>query len=175
MISGGNLVVLRIWRFLTIIVAALALTMTSAHVLELPQKMQYDAQLYSAVNTTMYRYFATVGGIYSMGSIIAAGVLAFLVRKSRSVFRWTLAGALLLVLWFISWLTLVAPVNNQIAAALQSSPETLPALWMQLRERWEYGHATGFVIQLLGFCALVISVLADTPRSLGNIHVSHDC
>ncbi|MGH8628937.1 MAG: hypothetical protein ACREYC_28015, partial [Gammaproteobacteria bacterium] len=131
---------LRIWRFLTIIIAALALTMTSAHVLELPQKMQYDAQLYSAVNTTMYRYFATVGGIYSMGSIITAGVLAFLVRKSRSVFRWTLAGALLLVLWFISWLTLVAPVNTQIAAALQSSPETVPALWMQLRER-EYGHA----------------------------------
>jgi hypothetical protein len=134
---------LRIWRFLTIIVAALALTMTSAHVLELPQKMQYDAQLYSAVNTTMYRYFATVGGIYSIGSIIAAGVLAFLVRKNRSVFRWTLAGTLLLVLWFISWLTLVAPVNNQIAAALQSSPETVPALWMQLRGRWEYGHATG--------------------------------
>jgi hypothetical protein len=78
MISGGNLVMLRIWRFLTIIIAALALTMTSAHVLELPQKMQYDAQLYSAVNTAMYRYFATVGGIYSMGSIIAAGVLAFL-------------------------------------------------------------------------------------------------
>lgn len=104
----------------------------------------------------MYRYFATVGGIYSMGSIIAAGVLAFLVRKSRSVFRWTLAGALLLVLWFISWLTLVAPVNSEIAAALQSSRETVPALWMQLRERWEYSHATGFVIQLLGFCALVI-------------------
>jgi len=57
--------------------------MTSAHVLELPQKMQYDAHLYSAVNTTMYRYFATVGGFYSIGSIIAAGVLAFLVRKYR--------------------------------------------------------------------------------------------
>jgi hypothetical protein len=33
--------------------AALALTMESAHVLELPQKLQYDAALYAAVSTTL--------------------------------------------------------------------------------------------------------------------------
>jgi hypothetical protein len=157
---------LRGWRFLTIVLAALALTMTSAHVLELPQKMQYDAQLYSAVNTTLYRYFATIGGVYSLGAIGAASVLAFLVRTHRSACGWTLAAAVLFVLWFLSWVMVVAPVNTQIAAALQAAPETVPALWMQLRERWEYGHAAGFVIQLLGFCALVISVLVDTPRSV---------
>jgi hypothetical protein len=155
---------LRTWRFLTLILAALALTLTSAHVLELPQKMQYDAELYSAVNTTMYRHFATVGTAYSMGQIVAAGVLAFLVRKRRSAFWWTLIGAVLLVAWFVSWLTLVAPVNNEVAAALQSAPETVPTVWMQHRVRWEYGHATGFVLQLLGFCALVVSVLVDTPK-----------
>ena len=157
---------LRGWRFLTLVLAALALTMTSAHVLELPQKMQYDAQLYAAVNTTLYHYFATIGGVYSLGAIVAASVLAFLVRKHRSAFGWILAAAVLFVLWFMSWLMLVAPVNTQVAAALQSAPETVPALWMQLRERWEYGHAAGFVIQLLGFCALVISVLVDTQRSV---------
>lgn len=157
---------IRFWRFLTIVLAALALTMTSAHVLELPQKMQYDQQLYSAVNTTMYKYFAIVGGIYSMGWILSATVLTFFVRKHRSSFRWALAGALLLIIWFISWLTLVAPVNNQVAAALESSPEAVPALWMQLRERWEYGHALGFAIQLLGFCAIVMSVLVDTPAAV---------
>ena len=44
---------LSLWRFLAITLTALALTMTSAHVLELPQKMQYDQHLYSAVNTSM--------------------------------------------------------------------------------------------------------------------------
>jgi hypothetical protein len=43
---------IRAWRFITLLLAALALTMESAHVLELPQKMQYDTQMYSAVNTT---------------------------------------------------------------------------------------------------------------------------
>ncbi len=155
---------IRIWRFATIMLASLSLTMTSAHVLELPQKMAYDAQMYSAVNTTLYRYFAIVGAIYTLGSIIAAFVLTYLVRKHRTSFRWTLSGALCLLLAFATWLSLVAPVNEVIADALRSAPETVPALWMQLRERWEYGHATGFVITLAGVCLLVISILADTPN-----------
>ncbi len=156
---------LRTWRFVTLVLAALALSPTSAHVLELPQKMQYDAQLYTAVNTTMYRYFAIVGAPYSMGAIVAAIVLTVLVRKRRSAFRWAAAGAALYVLWFISWLTVVLPVNRQIAAAMQAAPAGVPALYMTLRPRWEYGHALGFGLELLGFCALVVSVLVDTPRT----------
>jgi hypothetical protein len=41
-------------RFIVLMLAALTLTMEAAHVLELPRKMGYDAELYSAVNTTMY-------------------------------------------------------------------------------------------------------------------------
>ena len=44
---------LRTWRFITLLLAALALTLESAHLLELPQKLQYDAQMYAAVNGTL--------------------------------------------------------------------------------------------------------------------------
>jgi hypothetical protein len=54
-------------------------------------------------------------------------------------------------------------VNSQIGAALGRSPRSVPGLWMQLRDRWEYGHATGFVLQLVGFCALVKSLLVEIP------------
>ena len=37
---------LRVWRLLTLLLAALSLTMESAHVLELPQKLRYDPQMY---------------------------------------------------------------------------------------------------------------------------------
>jgi hypothetical protein len=94
---------LRAWRFITLVLAALALTMESAHVLELPQKMQYDAQMYSAVNTTLYRYFAIFGGVYQVGSIAAAAILTFLVRRRSPSFGWTLTGALLLLLAFGLW------------------------------------------------------------------------
>lgn len=91
----------RIWRFVTVMLAALTLTMTSAHVLELPQKMQYDVQMYSAANATLYRYFAIVGGSYTVSSILAATVLVFLVRKRGPAFRWTMAGTICLLLAFV--------------------------------------------------------------------------
>ena len=103
--------------------------------------------------------------MYSIGAIIAAAILAFLVRKRRPTFRWTVVGAALYGLWFVSWLTLVAPVNNEIASALEAAPATVPGLWASLRSRWEYGHAVGFVLELLGFCTLVVSVLVDTPKA----------
>ena len=155
---------LRIWRGITLMLTALSLTMTSAHVLELPQKMKYDGQMYAAVNTTLYRYFTIVGGFYTITSILAAAMLAFLVRKRKSAFRWTLAGATCLGLAFGSWLTLVAPVNSEVAQAISLAPESIPALWMRLRDRWEYGHAVGFILTLAGLGFLVISVLAEIPK-----------
>ena len=123
-LTGRGAAVLRAWRFLTLVLAALALTMTSAHVLELPQKMAYPP---------------------------------------GHAFAWALVGASCLLLAFGSWLALVEPVNREIAGALRTSPDSVPSLWMRLRPRWEYGHATGFVIQLAGFCALLVSVLVETP------------
>jgi hypothetical protein len=152
---------LAFWRFLTLVLSALALTMTSAHVLELPQKMTYSAEMYAAVNTTLYRHFAIIGGPYQIGSIVSAAILTVLVRRRSVIFRWTLVGAALLLSAFVSWLILVLPVNQEVAAALEASPQTVPSLWLQLRHRWEYGHAAGFALHLAGFCALVMPVVRD--------------
>src|SRR5262245_45848795 len=35
-----------------------------------------------------------------------------------------------------------------------------------LHNEWEYGHAGGFGAQLIGLCALVLSVLVETPKGL---------
>jgi hypothetical protein len=151
------------WRFVTLLLAALSLTMESAHVLELPQKMQYGPEMYSAVNTTLYRYFAIVGGVYQVGAIVAAAVLAFLLRRRQRAFRWTATGAAWLAVAFGIWWLAVAPVNREVAEALRAAPESVPALWMRLRDRWEYGHTAGFAAQLVGLCALLVSVLVETP------------
>ena len=156
---------LRVARFAALLLAALSLTMTSAHVLELPQKMQYSAELYATVNGTLYRQFAIVGGVYTIAAIVAAAVLAVLARRHGAGFGWALAGALCLATAFVMWLAIVAPVNARIAAALGAAPETVPALWMELRPRWEYGHAAGFVVQLAGLCALILSALAGPMPS----------
>lgn len=152
------------WRLITLLLASLSLTMESAHVLELPQKLAYDAQMYAAVNGSLYKYFASVGGVYQIGAIVAAFLLVLVLRGRRPAFAWTLAGALLLLAAFVVWLAVVAPVNSEVAAALRVHPDTVPAVWAELRSRWEYGHAAGFVIQLLGLMALLISIVVETPR-----------
>jgi hypothetical protein len=152
-------------RFFTLLLTALSLTMESAHVLELPQKMQYDMQMYTAVNGTLYKWFAIVGGAYQIVSIILALALAFALRGRGATFAWGAVGAAGLVIAFIIWLAAVQPVNLQVAHALAADPNSGPAIWTQLRSRWEYGHAAGFVAQLVGFGALVISALVDDASS----------
>jgi hypothetical protein len=109
---------LAVIRFVTLVLAALAMTMESAHVLELPQKMRYDARMHAAVNSTLYRWFAYVGGAYQVASIVAAVALMVLVRSRGASFGWTLAGAALLVLAFVVWLAVVQPVNVEVSGTV---------------------------------------------------------
>ena len=66
---------IRAWRFLTLLLAALGLGLGLAHVLELSPKMAYDAELYMAVTSTLYRLYGLVGGPIQVGALLAAIVL----------------------------------------------------------------------------------------------------
>jgi hypothetical protein len=160
-------------RFVTLVLAALSLTMESAHVLEMPQKLQYDPQLYTAVNGSLYLYFAIAGGIYQVGAIIAAALLTIFVRRHPALFRPTMIGAGFLIAAFLVWAVVVSPINQQIAMLLASAPAQVPERWMSLRYRWEFGHAAGFLLQLTGYAALFVSVLAAIPRQPRPTAVKH--
>jgi hypothetical protein len=100
-----------------------------------------------------------------LSAILAAWLLAWSARHEAAAFRWAVAGAGLLTLAFVSWLLLVQPVNREIAQAASATPELLPALWQALRGRWEYGHALGFALDLLGFCALAIAATTGSAAA----------
>jgi hypothetical protein len=51
-------------------------------------------------------------------------------------------------------------MNREI---FQWSIESVPAGWTQVRNQWEYSHAARFLLQLIGLCALQISILVETP------------
>ena len=90
---------LRVWRFITLTLAALGLVMWGAHVLELPEKMKYDAELCAAVTSTLYQQFRTVGAIIQVGGIAAGLALAFMVRRRRGFPRPHLAPWV----WWLRW------------------------------------------------------------------------
>jgi hypothetical protein len=154
---------LRTWRFVTLFLTALGLTLGAAHVLELPVKMRYEPELYAAVTSTLYRLFGSVGAIVQIGAILAAAVLTFLVRR-RPEFRVTLWGTLGLVLSLALWGAIVAPVNAEWLRVIESAPDSVPAAYARLRPRWEYGHVAAFAAWLAGFGLLLASVLMEFPR-----------
>jgi hypothetical protein len=157
---------LSVVRFIAILLVALGLTMGAAHALEMPVKLQYDAELYMSVTSTLYRFFGIIGAIVQMGSLVVVGLLCWLTwrRASRAAFGWTLAALIALVVSLALWALIVPPVNIQWDHVLQSDPSAAPDLYIRLRPRWEYGHAAAFVAWLAGFACLVMSVLTEIPR-----------
>lgn len=154
---------IRTWRFITLILTSLSLSLSMAHLLELPQRMQFDHQLWVRVTVfeNVYRLFGSVGAAFEITAILTAIVLVFLVRRRGSTFYWTLGGAILLVLAFVSWIVFVAPMNAEFARWLVNP---VPADWTRYRDQWEYAHAINALIKIIGLSFLVISVLVETPK-----------
>jgi hypothetical protein len=152
------------WRFITLMLASLSLSPSMAHLLEMPQRMKFDQQLWVQVTVfeNVYRLFGSVGAVFEVGAILAAIVLTTLVRKHCSGFYWTLAGTLLLVLALVSWILFVAPMNAEFAQWLTNP---VPVNWTRYRDQWEYAHAINAVIKLLALSLLVLSVLIEVPRT----------
>jgi hypothetical protein len=140
--------------------AALTMGMALCHLLEMPAKMTYEGALWLTLLQTLYGAFGPTSAFVETGAVTTAVVLAFFVRKHRSVFSWTLLGALCLIAANVAWWIWVFPVNSAMSAL---TPETLPADWTSLREQWEYTHAARAVLQTIALGAIVFSVLIETP------------
>jgi Domain of unknown function (DUF1772) len=146
---------LTLWRFAALLLTALLMGLTFAHVLEMPVKLRLDGPTWLNLQHTLYPYFALIGGPIELLAILASVVLAYLGRGQPN-FPLTLAAAVLLMASFFGlWLGLVSPANARTA---EWTAQTLPPDWAVWRARWEWGHAGSFVLQLAAFCLLLVSV-----------------
>jgi len=156
---------LRAVRFVAVLLAALTLGMGLAHLMQLPARMGWDQYLWvgSTVQGGLYSLFGSVGAAIDVATVIALGLLTYLVREHhRSGVRLALSAALLFATGLLLWWVLVYPVNAELAHWVNGP---VPADWTTYRARWEWGHATISLFELVGFGALIASVLADTPRN----------
>ncbi len=152
---------LRTWRFTTLMLAAFSLSLSMTHLLELPQRMRFDQQLWVRVTVVenVYKLFGTVGAVFEITAILTAIILTFLVRDRGAAFYWTLGGAILLMLAFVSWIVFVAPMNAEFAKWLTNP---IPVDWMQYRNQWEYAHAVNAVIKIIAVGSLTISMIVPS-------------
>ena len=77
------------WTFTALLLAALAMGMHFAHVLELGPKLQWDAGLYLPVQTSLYKLFGSIGPVIEIGALIVISLLAFMIRNRQIAFKLT--------------------------------------------------------------------------------------
>jgi hypothetical protein len=152
---------LKSWRFATIALTALLMGMTFCHVLELPAKTQYPASLYLTLHRTLYVAFGppNVGAFVEPAAVLASLVLLVLVRGRHPAFELTATGAACLVASLAVYFAAVEPANIMLRSMAIEAPHDD---WTRWRDRWEYGHAAHFALHLIGFCALLLSVIRES-------------
>jgi hypothetical protein len=153
---------LQVWRYTTLMLAALLTGMTLCHVLEMPAKLQYPAAMYLTLHRTLYVAFGppNVGVFIEAGAILSAIALVPMLRRRRG-FVASLVGAACLAAGLAVYFALVEPANE----ALRAMPIDAPADdWTAWRNQWEFGHAGHFAFDFLGLSALICSVLRSPAR-----------
>ena len=153
-------------RFVAVILAALTLGLGFCHLMQLPSRLGWDQYLWvgSTVQGGLYALFGSVGALIGLAAIVVLFLLAYFVREhGRPGFGLSVTAAVLYAAAFVLWWVLVYPANAELAKWVTGP---VPADWVTYRDRWEWGHAVIALTELAGFAALVLAVLADTPRNL---------
>ncbi len=145
-------------RLVSILLPALSLGLSFAHVLEMPPRLRWPAELWMATTTFggLYWLLGRVGAAIDTGAIAAGFALAWTLRPGRVAFQFALLGAVLLAAALGLWAVLVAPAN---AAMAGWTPRMVPAEFAAVRDRWESGHAVVAGAKLGGFLSLLLGLL----------------
>ena len=150
----------QISRTVVMLLSGLTMGLTFAHVLELPQRLQYDAEMWVALTrpNALYRYFGVVGGPIEVAAVLGTVMLAVVLRHERPAGRLALLAAVCHVAALAAWATIVAPANAVIG---EWSRRGIPPEWKTWGIRWESGHAISFVLLTVGFSLLVLTLLRE--------------
>lgn len=131
--------------------AVLAVAAPVAHVLELPNKLPLEGELWLAVQQNLYRGWGPfLGAPTEIGALVTSLLLAVMSRGRRAPL---VVACLCYAGMIATFFALNAPVNAAVAAW---TPTTLPADWGSYRARWETGHALAALLAIVGLAAVLL-------------------
>src|SRR4051812_48185064 len=86
-ISKPRSMLLNICTFIVLLLAALLIGTTFAHMLEMPAKLALDGPQWVHLQQSLYRAFASIGGAVEIAAVVAAAIYAYLIRDQRLAFQ----------------------------------------------------------------------------------------
>jgi hypothetical protein len=139
-------------QVIAVVLVALCLVPTGAHLLEMPGKMAMGKDAYFATQL-IYNGWALFG-IVEAAAIVATLLLAWIERGQPMAMGFAAASAGLIVASLVAFFSLTYPGN-----VATSNWTVAPDNWEALRHNWEIGHATVAVLTFLSLLAVTISVV----------------
>lgn len=140
-------------QFLAILVSALALVPSGAHLAALPNKIALPQGEYFTAQVIYYRW--ALLGLLWPAAIIVNALLAIVVSSQKWPLWFAVLAALSLILTLAIFLLWTFPAN-QATDNWSKAPEN----WQALRRQWEYSHAVNAVIVFVALCFTTLSVLS---------------
>ena len=142
--------------FAALLLSAWTMGLEFAHVLEWGPKASYPGPLYVRLQESLYTWYGNVGGVIYVLAVVCTVALAVLAWQDHASRGLAVAAAAVELAALVVFLAVVLPVNSRFPV---HGSGAVPAGWVALRDRWEAGHATGFVLFTVGFILLALTAL----------------
>ena len=146
-----------------LVLAALSLGPSFAHVLEAPPRLNtWSPELWreATVFNRQFQLFAWIGGPLDLAAILVTALLIYFLLGDRPALWFALAGACLLAGALFAWVMLVAPANAVLATW---QPGAVPPDFDAVRWRWESGHMVVAALKALAFMTICAATLTRHP------------
>jgi hypothetical protein len=152
---------------LTVMLAAVTMSLALAHALELPGKLRLGKDEYLAVQTIYYPGF-TLGGIAEV-AVIPAALAMLVLAPAQALQFWLIAGALaaFIAVQAIFWL-MTQPANkfwlqntrlsNTATRFFETGAAAEADDWRKTRDRWERSHVLRAIAAVLGLLLVTTAV-----------------
>lgn len=140
-------------RAFAIILTALILIPSGAHLFELPGKIDLERDAYFKVQS-IYAGWSLFGAPIIAAVFANAGLYVAERARNPASARLALAAAVLIVVSLGVFFAWIYPAN-QATANWTSRPEN----WEALRRQWEYGHAANALLVGLALIAVTLAVV----------------
>ncbi len=142
-------------KILALILTAIILVPSGAHLFELPGKISPDREAYFIIQGIYYGWALFAIPIFA--AILANGALFFMLRRDNFKSAcWALTSCFLITISLAVFFTWIFPANEATV-----NWTIVPENWESLRLDWEYGHAANAIIV---FFAFIASTLATVRR-----------
>jgi hypothetical protein len=139
----------------------MSLVPAGAHLAELPHKIVMSGDEYLIVQQ-IYRGWDLFGIVIGGALLSMVALIVVLWRQAQRITLTSVALALTVAAQAVFW-TFTFPVNQRT-----DNWTVLPSHWMDLRARWEYGHAVSAGFTLAALIVLIRSALDNArEQSLG--------